>query len=685
MAINSENINEFVALAQGTSGAKSEPSLNIPQTPPQGNQQQVQQPSFNPQSQAQQQPTGYAPQGVQVGAGLLNGGMEYDVPFNASSSKVQAFLEKFEEAAAKQTQLAKNKGSWDLLVFDGRSNHASVSAILFCRRSEGAVAVYPMLVQDTAEPIPDTNLGYANYGGMINQPVTLPRLTEEILTTDKYLSEAIPEFVRRNYAAKGNPDVFMVQGINLPPELSPENSAQIARVLFYANAACESLLFELTGAPHRFSLAAKSVDEHLTLKFDFNEGQVANGVGLPVRSDVSIKLFVQSTSNKDKSIGKTGNHAFSIVNGFMSLQYAPQQQQMMMPNGMPMMFAGATQMFQPVFIINRLDNQFGRACLETQLLALATASSLVRDNAWYGLYEPNYSAPADGTDPRDIGLITLDVNAPGEERGYTPTKNNPDPNFSVPAFLFKYLHQNVLFQLDVPELGDLTYLQRAFIDAAGLAKGQNAQQVQQNAHNAIINAANYLTNGVFAKYWTTNEPIVYNEVGRIELGYYLNEKGEYRDLHEIDYLRLLAVGGGQVEHARAYMDSLNVGTGDEMIRFLARQKIYQTFFTGYQLRGFARRLTINSKFLVALGQALSECGGVINVEYRNHNGAMGVDRSYHNQVLGIGMNGVAGFAQGSWGIQGGNGYNGYSGQWGRILTPQFAVYGTQPTTVGGMY
>lgn len=671
MAVQHES--EFAGLAAGNVKS-NDPGLNIPglQTPPQP--QAAVNPPVQPQVAPQPQPNFSQPtfntnNGVEVGKGLLSGGTEWDIPFNLTSGTVEEFLLKFREVADKQPALASDKDSWDILLFDGASNQASISALVYCRRKGAVVAYYPLLVQASSEPLQDRNLGYTTFANGVQQSVTLPQLPEEIITNDKYLSDILPQFVLRAFAAKGVKDAIQVQGLVLPPELTPENVQQIARVLFYANAATESLLSDILGTTAPFNLATKAPDERLTLKFDFNAGQVATSTGLPVRSDVAIKLYVtKGDENKQGFLGQTKTRVFSHLHGYMALQYSPTQAPQFMP-GMPYMM-GPTPLFQPTFIINRMDNQFGCATLETQLMALATAGSIVRDNLWFKLYEPDYSLPGDGSDPRDIGNITLDANLPGEETGYTQTKNNPDPNFSVPAFLMKYLHQNVIFFIDVPELGDMTYLQRAFIDAAGL--GSKGAEVAQRATAAIINAANVLTNGYFSQKWPGNEPIVYNNVGRIETGYYLNERGEYRDLAEIDYLRLIASGGGNLEHARAYMDSFNPGTGDEIMRFTARQRIYQTFYSGYQIRGYARRLTINSKFLMALAEALEMCAGKINIEAQNHQG-VAVDRSYHNQVLGIPTNGVAGFSQNYWGGYQNN--NQFNGTWGRWQAPTYAVYG----------
>lgn len=675
---------DFAALAAGTSGAVSEPTSQVqPQVPPAYQPQpQAQtvytqpQPDYYAQPQAQPQPQAdnlnYVPPGVVPGSGLLADLNTGDVPFNLASGKINALLQAFNEIADSVPRLQRVKGNWEFLVFEGATHGIAASAILYVRRQSGYATVYPLIVQDSMDPFPDLSRPTFGYG-MPQGNVLIPQLPEELLTSDTTFAERVEQFVLNNYAGTtAVREVVLVGGRVLPPELEATNKQQIYSILFNANEAAESQLHSLAGNPKRFSLVAKKADEYLSLKADFNAGSVATSVGLPVRSDVSFKLYVQNDKAKQPNkLGMLGNAPFSNVHGYMTLQYTGQQQMMPMVPGMMPYGQFIAPMFQPIFNISRVDNQFGTASLGTQLLALSTVSMLTFNNMWMSCFTPNYAIQEPGADPKDIGLITLDVNYRDEPVGI-PT-NLKENGANLQAFLCKYLHQSMLYTMDVPELGDTTYIQRLWLEAADAVSNAERARI---ANATIINEANYLTNGAFGRHYKSAEPVVYNQIGRVEDGYFINEKGEIRSLAEIDYLYLLSKVG--VEVARSYMDSFNPNYGDEVTRFAKRKAIYDTYFAGYQIRGYMRRLTLNPAFLTALGAALQDVGGAIRVEQQYHLG-QSYDRAYHNQVAGIPMNGVAGFVQGGYYAQGNVPH---AGAW-RVYQPaQVALYNApQPQPV----
>lgn len=639
MAITNE-ASDFAKVAAGNVNAKSvEPQVQQPV-------QSQQQPQYNTgyTGEANQgfnafaQPTSYVPHS-ELGAGLLNQGMEYDVPYNQTSGKVQAYLVELEKSAKNYPNLMMARDNWDFIVFDGVSNQSAISGVLFVRRVGTIAAVYAYLVQDSLEPLQDKTIT-TSYGGYNNVSISVPQLAEELLTSENDLVLNIKRYVLATYAGKGIKEVFYVGGLVLPPELNPTNTAQLDRVIFYGNSALETTLFKLAGNPRRFTIAKKADDEQLVVKLDFDAGKAATSVGLPVRSDLAIKLHVAGkTNNKNNSLSARVSRAFSTVRGHMMLQYVglshnPMMQMNMTPWGQPQ-YPGV---FQPIFVINSLDNQFSAATLETQLLALSTATAITRDNAWVNCFKPNMQIRGNpGDDPRDIGMITADVAYPGEQKGYTPLK---DGKIDFYQFISKWLIPSTLFMVDIPELGDLTYIQRVFLEASGAT---NNSQITARANQAIVEAANYLTNGRFSAHWQGNEPIVLNQVGRIETGFFYNEKDEMCDLADIDYLYLLNRFGPEL--AQRFTDTLNPNGPSEIVRSANRIRIYQENFQGCQIRGYARRLTINSKFLVALAQALQEVGGVYNVESYFYSG-QNIERGYQNSILGIGMNGVNNFVQG---------------------------------------
>lgn len=664
-----EPASEFAALNSTQTQASAQPNpadINQqPPVPPYG--------AAAPNVQANVQSTyeqtkanAYAAQGVQVGRGLLSSGLEFDVPYSPSSAKIQAFLTEFDKVAKEQVGLVRNKSDWEFLTFDGPTHQVMVSAVLFVRRGGKYASVFAYLVQDQNEVLQDRTFPGMVNGVQVN--LSVPQLTEELVSTESPVMARIVDYVRNSYASHKLEDVFFAGALVLPPELEPTNTQQLGRALFYGNAASESLLFQVAGIPQRFSMKQKAQNETLGLKLDFHAGNIANSVGIPVRSDVSIKLLVNADKNKQQGLGISRSQMFSVTNGYMNIMYTGQGQTMFNP----VMGQMYSPIFRAGFVITALDNQFGKASLETQLLSLASAAVLTNQYGWYQAFQPNYHITEPGEDPKDVGLITMDANYQGEPLAYTNTKEN---GFNLYQFMQKYFHQDLMYFIDVPELGDLSYLQRAFLEAAGTAKDP---ELAARANAAIIDAANFLTDGAFGEIYQSNDPVVYNEVDRVEIGFYLTDKGEMAPLANIDFLYALSRMG--LDKARELLDTYNPGTADSITRFAIRKQIYDTFFAGYQIRGFARRLTINPRFMMALGQALQRVGGTMAIETHYHQGQT-VDRTYHNQVLGVAPNAVGGFVQGGmFGNQLGN-----NGPWRYYQTPMYTNQYGNYTYNGLMY
>lgn len=604
------------------------------------------------------------------GTGLLSGQRRL-VPYNQIGARLSAFITEFEKITKEQLiDLEADRKNWEYKIFDGQSNRSAVSAILFIRDYKTHAAIYPWIVQDNDSVLADK---VVQIPAMYNQPpvtINLPQLTEELLTSDGTLSQQIVEYVSGlpKYAGK---KVFVTGGRVLPTKLEPTNTAQLRSIIFYASDALEHAMYSLDPNREFFSIANKSHNESLVAKMEFNPGLSATAVGFPVRNDLSVKLNIVERAQKN-ALSASKQIQFSTTRCFAELIYTggnaqlAQMQQMaaMNPGMMGMQMPGLNPMFRPAVIISSMDNQFEGGTLETQLLALNSASLLFTNGNWMNLFRPNHAITTMGDDPRDIGMITMDVAYPGESLQYSDAKSDTFPFYQ---FMAKYVERDPLVKLDVAELGDLTYLQRAFL-FAGNASDNGSDVIK--AQEAICMAANHLTDGHFSKHWDVSMPIVV-ESDRIETGYFIDDKGDLRPLSEIDYLFLL--NKTSVADARNYQDSFNKQMyPDEMVRFSKRKAIYDTYFPGaYEITGYARRLTINSQFIIALSRAMQEAGGQIGIEYSYNNNAT-IERGYRNQILGVQGDQIAQFTYGNMSTYGNQGQQ--AGTW-----RTYHSYGFGPT------
>lgn len=654
MAITGKNNNnDFAALSAQTSGVKpNEPAFQA--QPDVNAQASAAQANFSAGAQLNQTAAATA---VKRGIGLLNG-IRRTVPYNQTEARVSSFLNAFEKVVKEQIpNLETDRDNWEFRIFDANSNRSPVSAILFIRDEKSHVAVFPWVIQDPNQTLADKVL---QIPAMYNAPATtiqIPQLTEELLTSDGELGQAISRYVS-SLPKYVNRDVLVVTGRIIPTKLEPSNEAQIRSIIYYGSDALESSLLALNPNREHFNIAMKSPDENLVARMEFNPGLAATSVGLPVRNDLAVRLSVVEKAAKN-SLAMNRQLPFSVTRTWGELIYTggnPQFAQMAQAGMMGYGFNPAMMsnpMFRPAIVISSMDNQFEGGSLETQLLALNSAALLATNNNWWNLFRPNHAITTIGSDPQDIGMITADVAYPGEELGYTNTKAE---GFNFAQFMMKYIEQDVLIKLDVDELGDLTYLQQPFLYVSGISG--NAQD-QVTANTIICQACNHLTDGKFAKYWNGKDPIVVDS-DRIEVGYYVNDKGELRPLSEIDYRYIANLI--DINVARDYQDSFNSQMyPDDKLRFSKRKAIYDMYFAGsYEITGFARRLTFNSQFIIALSQAMNDANGVIAIEHNYNNNAT-VERGNRNQIIGIQANQIGQFVYG--GFNYGNGQQATTGVW----------------------
>lgn len=594
------------------------------------NEKQPQQPQPQPQPNATA--VDYNTPESKRGKGLLNL-PKRSVSYNPMGYSLQSYFKTLERIleGIDATNLIEHK--FVLSTFDGASNQVRANAILVSLVTDKQAVVYPLLVATAIQALPDKVYNLQGLGA-----VSVPQLPEELLSSTTVVNHAIRGFVKSRFT---NREVTVVDGLVLPESLNPEDEVQLERVLARAIDTLEYSYQRLIGRPDRFTIIQKEPDQRLVIRQDFNGQPTATSTGLPLRNDLAVKMTVEKGNNNNSpdAFGREESSYFSTAQVHFELMWTgPQGFQQLNPYTQPV----PGPIFQPYAIINSLNNEFFGATLETQLLSLTSVASIVMSGNWINVYKPNMALGTEyGSDPKDIGAITLDENLPGQKPAYCKTK---EPGFNLLQFMQQYVNGSVIFQIDVPELGDLTYIQKIFLEASG-ATGDDS--VTQRANSTIIDAANYLTDGAFSNYWNLGESIFVEEVGRVELGYYIDEKGNKRDLHEWDYLRFLNLVG--LEAARQYSESINPNFGSDVYRFDKRRRLYDTYVPGYVITGFARRLTINSNFLVALDAAIKASGGPIEIVTHVF-GQPTQQRAYINQFSGLNAQQLTGFRQGGFGF-----------------------------------
>ena len=187
MAITGKN--DFSALSAETSGVKPNEAAYRAEA---GAQAAAAQPNFTAGVNANQPANTL---NGKRGTGLLNG-IRRTVPYNQTGARVASFLTAFEKVVKEQlVDLDSDRDNWEFKIFDGPTNRSAVSAILFIRDYNSHVAVFPWVIQDPDHSLADKVL---QIPAMYNTPATtiqIPQLTEELLTSDGELGQAIVKYV----------------------------------------------------------------------------------------------------------------------------------------------------------------------------------------------------------------------------------------------------------------------------------------------------------------------------------------------------------------------------------------------------------------------------------------------------------------------------------------------------------
>jgi len=344
------------------------------------------------------------------------------------------------------------------------------------------------------------------------------------------------------------------------------------------------------------NLAFVERDSNLNVRINYGQPQFVDSTSLPNRGDIEINFSAAPTNQGQQQVERTSN--VSSTRGFLDLAWSPVQQQQNQGG-----WAQPVQSFQRYaarFVMTGLESQ-QLLTIPAQLLALIPALSLRENNQWVQAFR-NTGFASDGVDLHDIGAVGIEVNFENNANGIGSRIDTKSDSFK-PEHLHKLVASTVqpglIVSLDVPECGASTWYNGVF--AAAAAGNPRANQ-------AIIDAANQLTNGKFSNYFGGGRVAV-DEDNRIHLGHYADRSGVRRDIRDIDYLAVLnLVGEKDLSVVRDWSDSF-VKTGYPLaLRLAGRKRILTNLVNDVKITGYARRVTFEANFLDALAKAVIDCG-----------------------------------------------------------------------------
>lgn len=453
------------------------------------------------------------------------------------------------------------------------------------------------------------------------------------------LKQKIEQHVRQTmgYGSNQNMRVEVTGADLIPKEIKPDNEYYLRSLVSNAGIAIFVDCQEKLGKVGKFFNFA-DVDmtrDQIVASIASNEQGVETCNGLPIRSDLAIKIIpmgnnVQNTLGVvDTGVGKSMIDVHTYVDMVYSPPVNPVRQEY--PNG-PMV--ADNRHYNPVVVITRIEPKVDIHSLEWFLFGILQSAILNMNKAWATAFFPNSSVKGD---MKDIGGIGLETNVFGLKE-WTPDRIKTKSAQFTNEYFFKMINEafrdQVIYRMDVEELGDYSWLLNTFVDASekNYIRGEYEMRTideengkKQFAIKRIIEAANNLFsirapngelyNNIFSSVFFSkkNHRIAYDNGKKIHLGYIMQDGVKY-DIRTIDHLFLLNKLGVKEKEMVDHWDlSLELNSHPPTLYTRTRQQILKHLFPNQVVfKGYARRITFSADFILSLVEAAKQCNLAIN-------------------------------------------------------------------------
>jgi len=539
--------------------------------------------------------------------GNLNSRFAAPMSRSSAGTEVTGFYLKLMELLKAETNPVLDAVS--ILPLDGIGNQLELSGIIISFKTEGVVSAFTYIVESSGEAIAPRDITVGS------QKVSVETTAGDVY--DEYYWRKVEAALR---AVHGDVPYLDIGSSVIPLKLSPNNEKELRQMLYNTIVALHGVTSTVTGQANApISVNDINTGDQLIARLDFSPKTLTSAAGAIVRSDISIALNGQLTLNDSRSAVSIVK--LSDVDGFIDLTYVPTEQAIQAPiYGQPIQ-AVDVRTYVPRFIMTSVRSGLDTITLELQLLGISTAALLAPNQAYIRTFAPNYSN-GDKVDLRDIGAIGYEINFdpinnPNAELNRINTKEDAFNESNLYSLVGQSIYPDLLYSMDIPEAGDLTWIQQLFI---GAANGE------EDCINEILNSAEALTDGHFSQVYQGVNPMS-SETTRVHLGNYIDESNQQKDIRELGYLAMLNILGardmGVVAAFSETYDRLDI---DESIRMKNRGNIIRsTLGETVRITGFARRVTFAPDFIVALTVALAKAGLSIRPEGM-YQGAVNVAR-----------------------------------------------------------
>lgn len=412
-------------------------------------------------------------------------------------------------------------------------------------------------------------------------------------------------------------------GNAIPREMAYDDETSIRTIIYHAVYAIQSIFVDDMETPVVFDITEKASNVYFHGDLDFRPGALHNGVGLPIRRDVTVAITSVDGNGTQEAGDQTyaTSQLISNASAYIDLVFAGKKAPVQQYYGQPMI--EPTQLFTAKLAIVDTTTMAG-VTPELQIMALASLTKLSAgqySQAWTNVYNPSV---AGSNTLHDISALAIEM-----EIGRIDTTA---PDWNPIEFCRHAVDERLVYVLHVEDVGDLSWMHKMFKSAATNA----------DARGYLWDAANNLTGGkVLSNFVTEDHAISYIEDDRIFLGYYVDESNKRRDLREIDYLYALKkYGETDMSMVMEFGSTFNPETAPLDLRLGKRKLLIEAMLCqAITITGYATPVIIDPEWLTGVQNAIAAVGGEPKFEHQLA-GQHTQQREY-NAIRQYGMAGIA--------------------------------------------
>lgn len=475
--------------------------------------------------------------------------------------------------------------------------HYSVIAICMRVKNDQRIAFHNLILEATGDKITPLFEQYNN-----NQ-VEITRLPSEAANTA--LVRKVVEKLKNLFP---NTELLCCDSEVVPRGFNPEDKSLVHSLAFNVGMACNTGLLIERKDFNDLNLVKAVGDTNLVINIAFQQQQLQDTVGEPVRSDVLINFTAQKRQDQNRQLQQinSGERDLRIteVSAFVDLVWSPVAPVFQNPMwGQQPVMPMANQKYAARTIITNVGSNLSYSPASI-LLAILSTLSLTENSNWYQSFRP---VPVNGNeiDLRDIGALNIEANLNNEPNGIGTRIDTKSATFGLDhlgSLISNTIRSGMLLSMDIPEAGPQTWC----LAGHGVASTINSPRAREE----IIKAANSLTNGNFGKYFQDGMPLYVDTGNRIHLGHWVDRNGNHRDIRDIDLLAVANLVGERNPNAmRDWSDTFTRLDYPLNYRLALRKKmIYALTNETAEFTGWAQRVTFSEAFLSALVNGAKDTG-----------------------------------------------------------------------------